>query len=144
MDRIIRELRLNDLPELIDIERRAFTHPWPPEAFDENLLPNSWVILVEDKLVGYVLYHVFEDEAVILNIAIDPDYQGLSHGSHLLQQTLDMLESEGKRRIFLDVRETNLTALNVYKKLGFTEIGIRKDYYNNPIENAIMMGRFHT
>jgi len=77
---------------------------------------------------------------VIVNFAVKPDFQGKGLGEYLLTETMRMMNNNGVQRFYLDVRISNYKARRLYEKVGFQEIGIRKQYYNNPDEDALVMG----
>lgn len=139
MNRLMRAMKQSDLSLVIDIENRAFTHPWPKQAFDELISHYARVLELDGKLIGYILCHVIMDEAVVLNFAIDPTLHGAGHGDYLFAESLKELRALGSRIFYLDVRESNVPAIGLYQKYGFSKIGIRKDYYSEPTENAIVM-----
>ncbi|HNQ43902.1 MAG TPA: ribosomal protein S18-alanine N-acetyltransferase [Candidatus Cloacimonadota bacterium] len=141
MDPILRQFKSSDIPDIITVENRAFPDPWPPEAFTGLLDYHNWILELDGKLIGYIMYHFIMDEAVILNFAIDPDYTDRGFGGYLLNGSLSELIARGCRRVFLDVRKSNLVAIGLYKKNGFEELGIRKDYYRHPPEDALVMGK---
>lgn len=140
MKRAMRELLTSDLSLVIEIENRAFTHPWPPEAFVEIPGGRSWILELDGTVRGYILYHTSEDEAVIINFAIDPLYQGQRHGEYLLNSSIRILHSQGFSHFYLDVRKSNENAIKLYNKLGFIPLGMRRNYYSDPCEDAIVMG----
>ncbi len=140
----MRELSDSDLSLVIEIENRAFAHPWPSQAFED--LKSQYILLLEvdGKLSGYIIYHVVLEEAVILNFAIEPGLQRQGHGEYLLRQSMKALRDRGCSLFYLDVRESNQAAIGLYKKLGFSVMGIRKSYYSDPDEDAIVMGLVQT
>lgn len=140
MQRLIRKLKPEDLIPITEIEQRAFTNPWPAEAFYGPYFEYARILELEGKLCGYIFFHVIIDEAVILNFAIDPAKQGQGHGKYLLVESLKELNQSGCTHFYLDVRESNETAIKLYEKQGFCALGRRKHYYSNPDEDAIMMG----
>jgi len=97
-------------------------------------------LLREDEVIGYIIYSGGADEMVIVNFAVRPDFQGKGLGEYLLTETMRMLYDRGIRNFYLDVRMSNFKAHSLYKKVGFEEIGIRKNYYSKPEEDAIVMG----
>lgn len=143
MQRRIHQLTQEDLPAVFEIENCSFQDPWPIAAFSEEVLQDAMVLEVEDVLCGYILYHVILDEAVILNFAIDPDKRRQGHGEYLLKQSLSELTQSGCTRFFLDVRRSNAQAIKLYEKYDFVTLGIRKGYYHDPPEDAIVMGRIY-
>jgi len=136
----MRDMKKEDLDAVVGIESRAFTDPWPKQAFEDIISMRSWVLEVDDSLCGYILYHKVLDEAMVLNFAIDPCLQGLGYGDYLLKHSLDKLAAEGCCHFYLDVRKSNQIALKLYTKHGFLALGTRKQYYDHPAEDAIVMG----
>lgn len=128
-----------DFAAIQAIEQRAFPDPWPPEAFTDFLLPWAFTLLLEEEIIGYIFYQGVEDEMVIINFAIDPAYQGQGWGELLLRETLAIMHDIGVVYFYLDVRASNIQANSLYQKYGFSEIGIRKQYYSQPDEDAIVM-----
>ena len=139
---VIRAMQASDLDEVIRIETQVFHPPWPREAFLEAPCSYSWVICEDEVLQGYIIYHMVLDEGVILNFAIDPKFQHHGLGTRLLNETLNLLVANGIRMFFLDVRASNLIAQNLYRKFDFHPIGKRKNYYSEPIEDAIVMVKY--
>ncbi len=138
---VIRTLRESDLPQILRIENLVFRPPWPEKAFKEVGCTQSWVICDADVLRGYIMYHVVPDEAVIINFAIDPDHWQLGLGTKLLDQTINLILDQNVNTIYLDVRRSNLAALRLYQKFGFDPLGVRRNYYSEPVEDAIVMVR---
>ncbi|MCB5261152.1 MAG: ribosomal protein S18-alanine N-acetyltransferase [Candidatus Cloacimonetes bacterium] len=144
MQRLVHTLTRADLPQVFEIENRSFRDPWPLQAFSEEVIAHARALDVDSVLCGYILYHVVLDEAVILNFAIDPDKCRQGHGEYLLLQSMRELIQSGCTRFFLDVRRSNSPALKLYEKHGFMSLGIRKTYYSDPDEDAIVMGKIIT
>jgi len=140
---VIRTLRETDLPAILGIENLAFSPPWPEEAFRHTEFTQSWVISTDGDLRGYIIYHVVPDEAVIVNFAIAPDFWCHGLGSLLLQHSLDIMQESGINAVYLDVRRSNLAALKLYNKYGFKPLGVRKNYYSKPREDALVMVRYN-
>lgn len=136
------QIRLSDrgdFPFIQAIERKAFPDPWPEEAFTDFLFPWAFSLFAGEELVGYIFYQGVEDEMVIINFAIDPGHQGRGLGDYLLENSMQEMYAHGVRHIYLDVRNSNVKARNLYHKHGFEEIGLRKKYYSHPEEDAIVM-----
>lgn len=136
---VIRPLRESDIPSILRIENQVFRPPWPEEAFQETDFTQSWVLCGPDDLLGYIMYHVVQDEAVIINFAIDPDHWRRGLGNRLLSHTLKLVLDQNVNTIYLDVRRSNLAALRLYEKHDFSPLGVRKNYYSQPPEDAIVM-----
>jgi len=134
----------DDLDEIMEIELVAFTSPWLREMFIaemEGPLSTTVVGLDGDRLAGYATYRVVIDEAHLMNIAIHPEYRLVGLGRALMDQVLGDCKEQEADYIFLEVRESNRPARGLYNSLGFEVIGVRKGYYTDDREDAIVMAR---
>ena len=142
----LRRARDEDLAEVASLERSCYGDPWPPSAFS-SLPANSRVYFTvarerpSDRLAGYVIGWYVMDEGEVANLAVAPDARGQGIGSALLEGLLADAASRGVTRVFLEVRESNQRARRLYSAAGFTEIGRRKRYYRNPVEDALILRR---
>lgn len=134
-----RRMRVEDLPRVYEIERLAFCDPWPNEAFSMMNGYHSYVALREGLLIGYIICLSALDESSIANLAIDPQFQRQGFGKELLRFAMDELATQGIKRMFLDVRRGNLAAQGLYEQFGFVHVGVRKGYYSDPPEDALVM-----
>lgn len=115
---------------------------WKASSFLSELKDNHSLYtgcMEDNKLVGYICCMAVVDEASVNNFAVAPDQQGKGIGTKLLQEMIVLLQTKGMERLWLEVRVSNEAACNLYKKIGFTEIYRRKEYYQNPIEDAYIM-----
>lgn len=131
-------------PQLWELSESAFPYksPWTVAQFKEDLkTPHSLYFLVEieGELRGYLVIHQLFDEGEVINIAVSPAFKGQQLGFKLFQAALAELAQDNLRTLFLEVRETNEPALNLYHKIGFREIGRRKKYYHHPVEDGLVM-----
>lgn len=140
----MRELTLEDFPEVIRIERETFDEPWPLAAFDGMFNHPNFGVQLGNQLIGFILYNKVLDEAVITNFAVLKDHRGKGHGEYLLEQSMKTLRDRGCSRFYLEVRQSNQVAISLYHKYGYQSLGIRKGYYNAPTEDAVVMGAFFT
>ncbi|MDC0447365.1 ribosomal protein S18-alanine N-acetyltransferase [Gammaproteobacteria bacterium] len=127
--------------EISLIESRIHRNPWSQEQIKESFQnKNNLVIGVfnQDELIGYCFILIAQTEAEILNIAIDINFQRKGLGEILLKECFERLKSQQAKNLFLEVRESNHAAKNLYSKMGFKTIGIRKNYYSDN-EDANMM-----
>jgi ribosomal-protein-alanine N-acetyltransferase len=140
----LRQATLDDLPRLLALEERSFDRPWPEGAFAQELeLPHAevWMASADGAVVGYIDFWIVGPEVSLLNVAVDPDWrrQGLA------KQLLDLLDRRAREveaeAIFLEVRRGNEGARALYAREGFEPIGIRKGYYSDNGEDAIVMSR---
>lgn len=139
----IKKLEDVDIGEVLAIERVSFPTPWKPSYFLEEMkrpIIRAYAARLTDKnraLVGYIMSHVVMDELHILNIATHPDFRHKGVASGLIKHTI--AKNPQVRVAYLEVREGNSVALDMYRKLGFREIGKRKGYYDDTGEDAITM-----
>lgn len=138
-----RQLTIADIEDIYEIERASFSSPWTKEAFLHELTENPYAtylgVELDGRLVGYGGYWLIIDEAHITNIAILPDYRGKKLGEALLRNMLDLIIEQGGIQVSLEVRISNTIAQNLYRKLGFEQSAIRKGYYTDNNEDAIIM-----
>lgn len=138
----IREISLSDVNLLFEIEKASFSSPWTKEALRLQInSPMAFNLLIEvrEEIAGYVMCLVASDECHILNFAIHPRFRKRGYGSELFSSALSMLRKRGIRHVFLEVREKNLAAIQLYLKFGFKIIGKRKKYYEDSGEDALVM-----
>jgi len=138
-----RPLVEDDLDRVVAIERAVFTDPWSRRSFEEMLAkPYVRGIAVDGDdgtLVGYTLLALVAGEGEILNLAVDPALRRRGIGRHLLHAALDLLRAAGTTSVFLEVRQSNRAAIQLYAKAGFRSVSIRRGYYRNPTEHAVTM-----
>ncbi|MCQ2507005.1 MAG: ribosomal protein S18-alanine N-acetyltransferase [Lachnospiraceae bacterium] len=140
----IRELQKQDIDQISEIEKRCFSDPWSRESFEEVLTSPSFlclVVLLDGKIAGYVVIIIAADECEIVNVATDISFRRQGIASKLLESVFALSKTNKVRAYYLEVRESNVTAKGLYSKYGFVEIGVRKKYYKNPVEDAILMRR---
>jgi len=127
----IRPTRLKDFHELLFIEEQAHIYPWPESTLKWCLeQPHLRCSVLEDgkTISGFTIYECVLDEATLLNIAINPEFQGKGLGRLLLKESLVALDATISK-VFLEVRVSNENALQLYRSEGFTQIGERRNYY---------------
>ena len=138
----IRRMREEDLADVARLEKEIFSDPWSENAIRENMEQSQTLLLsaLEDGvLVGYlIVYYVLED-GEIARIAVESDFRRNGVASRLLKELAFICADNGVNKLLLDVRESNESAKAFYKKKGFVLDGVRKNYYTNPTENAILM-----
>jgi ribosomal-protein-alanine N-acetyltransferase len=141
----IRPFRATDAPAIAEILRdSAEAAQWPPESYAKLAESPGGLVLVCDasgQPVGFVAARQAADEAEILNIAVHRDSRGKGVASALLPAALDEFRRSAIARVFLELRESNLPALALYNRHGFTPSGRRKAYYHHPDEDAVCMLR---
>ena len=126
-----REMKLDDVPEIMLIENEVYSQPWTEGIFNDCITVgyNCWVYTQQEKIVAYGLVSVAVGEAHILNLCVAPDAQGQGLGKRMLYKLMQLAEERNGNSIFLEVRESNHIARKLYDKEGFNQIGLRKNYY---------------
>lgn len=137
----IHKLKESFLKEIDLIEQDSFKEPWSKEAYEKeilNSLANYRVITVNDEVVAYGGFWKIIDEADINNIAVKKEHRGKGFGKMLMNALIEDAKKQNIKAMTLEVRVTNKSAIALYKKLGFKEAGIRKNYYSDK-EDALIM-----
>lgn len=139
----IRPMKLEDLEDICELELLSFSTPWSKESFLHELTKNAFAIyLVADVngvARGYCGMWRVLDEAHITNVAIHPDWRGKKLGEKIMREMMKQARKAGTDRMTLEVRVSNNVARNLYYKIGFHDEGIRKGYYSDNMEDAIIM-----
>ena len=144
IDQIVyRQMVAKDIEEVVATETEVFTTPWSAEVFAHELTGNDYATYIvaecENEVVGHVGMWVVLDECHITNVAVRKHRQGLGIGEALMRQAIELCRNNGVVAMSLEVRVSNETAKNLYRKLGFQEGGIRKNYYSDDHEDALVM-----
>ena len=141
---LIRKMKKEDIPAVAVLEKEIFPDPWSEQALAESLEQNHTLLLTayEDRqLIGYlILYYALED-GEIARIAVIPEKRRQGVGARLLLELENLCELNGITKLLLDVRESNAGAVSFYKDYGFTEDGIRRKFYSDHVEDAVLMSR---
>ena len=143
---IIRTLQLRDLSAIEDIERDSYATPWSRSMFAGELSKASSVCLGafdEDsgELIGYLIVSRYVDAWHVMNIAVDPNLRRAGVATALLVRLFELTSGDGRRGYTLEVRVSNTGAINLYERLGFQPRGIRRGYYTDNREDALIMWR---
>lgn len=142
-DTQFRWMTIQDIDQVLSVEEQSFTLPWRREAFENELMINQfakYLLLEKDnEVIGYCGLWLIMDEAHITNIAIVPGHRGQKLGLTLMEKVLKLAKEAGAKTVTLEVRVSNDIARSLYRKLGFLEGGIRKNYYSDNGEDALVM-----
>jgi len=140
-----REMTLEDVDAILEIEKMVYTHPWSAGIFNDciNVGYNCWVYEDQHELLAYGLVSAGANEAHILNLCVRPSSQGQGLGKRMLYKLIQMAEWRDADSIFLEVRASNTVALNLYEQEGFNRLGLRKAYYpsNDGREDALVFAK---
>ena len=138
----IREMKAQDVPQIAELERICFSDPWSAQSIATEL-DNSlscWLVAADgEKVVGYVGSQTVLDGSDMMNIAVAPDFRRKGLAEALVNALIDCLRQRKSRCLILEVRVSNTPAITLYGKIGFVEIGRRKNYYRNPKEDALIL-----
>jgi [ribosomal protein S18]-alanine N-acetyltransferase len=138
----IDRMKPGDVPRVMEIEVQCFPIPWHESAYLTELSNRSAYYVVArlaGDVVGYAGLWIIMDESHITTIGVDPVHRGKKIGEQLLLAMLEEAISRGAHRVTLEVRERNEVAQNLYRKYGFAPAAIRRGYYTDNNENAIVM-----
>ena len=138
----IRRLSLGDLSEIEEIEQRAYKTPWSRSMFASELAKPTSICLGAfegEDLVGYVVNSRYVDAWHVMNVAVDPDRQRRGIASALLEHLFDTTQDDERRGYTLEVRVSNDGAVRLYERLGFQSHGLRRGYYTDNREDALIM-----
>ena len=138
----IKETTIEDLAEIAEIEQAIFSRPWSKDGFEASVCAGNTVYLtarLEGKIAGYCGMIECLGEAEITNVAVKEECRNKGIAYAMLKELLKRGQEQGTDAFTLEVRQSNMAAISLYKKLGFIECGIRKNFYEKPVENAIIM-----
>ncbi len=142
MSLVIEPMRPEDLDEVDAIERHSFKTPWPAQVFLDELA-REWArvdIAREDRaIVGFCNYWLVKDEVHLLAVATHPDRRRAGIGRRLMDHLLALARARASTLVTLEVRRTNRPAISLYEQLGFAPVGVRRAYYAEDAEDALVM-----
>jgi [ribosomal protein S18]-alanine N-acetyltransferase len=142
-DATIRTMRGEDIEAVLDIEGRQFSSPWSAQAF-EGLIERSgaelWVVEHDEAgVIAYAVLWCILDQGELANVAVRPDFARQGYARRLLDEMFAFAKERGVESVYLEVRASNGGAADLYRSFGFTEVGLRKKYYDEPKEDAVVM-----
>lgn len=135
-------MRQDDLDDVLRIERASFEQPYSREIIEQELkIPAAqvWVVLHRGKIVAYIDFWVVKDEMELVSIAVSPRYKRKGVGDFMMHRMCRFADQHRARFIYLDVRQSNSAAQGLYEKFGFQKVGLRRRYYTDNREDAIIM-----
>lgn len=138
----IREMTFDDLDAVMEIENACFSQPWTDTGFFTFLIRDDTLFLVAEEkevILGYAGIVMVPEDGDITNVAVKEESRGKGVGRSLVSALAKESKSRGVNNIFLEVRQSNDPAIRLYRSLGFTDVGVRKNYYEKPTEDAIIM-----
>lgn len=142
IDPIIRTMEGKDLDGILEVENKCFATPWSKMMFEDELFNlNAHYLVIETmgKIAGYIGFWKIIDEGHITNIAVHPDFRRLGYGKALISAMIQKANDMEIIAITLEVRRSNNIAISLYESFGFVSSGVRKQYYSDNNEDAIIM-----
>ena len=143
---MIAPLEKKHLSEVAELEAICFNDPWSEAALLESLeasYSHFYVYTEDEKVMGYMGLYAVAGEGSVTNVAVFPEYRGQGVGHALVENAIAVGKELGLEYITLEVRESNLTAQRLYEKCGFERVGVRKNFYTSPKEDAVIMNYFY-
>lgn len=137
-------MNANHVAAIAELETLCFSDPWPEAAIVPELTnPLSlWLVAMDgDRLAGYIGSQTVMEETDMMNVAVHPDYRRQGIGEQLILSLVEKLKARGSRILRLEVRASNEAAQKLYEKLGFRQLGRRKNYYRHPKEDGLILGK---
>ena len=139
---IIETMKSSHVAQIAELEKICFSDPWSEKSIASELNNELafWLTAVEgEQVAGYIGSQTVMDESDMMNVAVHPDFRRKGIAEALVNALVEVLKSKGSRCLTLEVRASNVPAITLYEKLGFSEIGRRKNYYRNPREDALIL-----
>lgn len=135
-------MTFKEIPEVAKLEEKCFSSPWSEKTLAESLKNEfSYFVCAKsgEKVAGYAGMYYICGEGYVFNIAVDENFRKMKIGTNLLKHLIHFSKSKNLKFLSLEVRQSNIAAINLYEKLGFKNLGIRKNFYEFPKENAVIM-----
>ena len=132
----------SDIEQIVAIEEEVMSNPWNAMAYQEAISSDhAFILVAEDfgKIAGFAVFYLTAPESELPDIVVAESYRSRGLGCQLLTESIKILKAKNIDTIFLEVRESNAPARGLYVKQGFEEIGKRKYFYSNPVEDAVCM-----
>lgn len=139
----VNEYSANDIQAIVSLENECFAHPWSATAIEESAKAGTIfaVAKFENKIIGYGGVSIILDDAYITNIAVTKEFRNKGIGKLIVSYLCQLCESRGASFISLEVRQSNIPAISLYASFNFEQVGVRKNFYDNPKEDALIMTR---
>lgn len=140
----IRPMTMEDCEQVAAIEAVSFSMPWSLDAFTKTIQKDNFRYFVAEEageILGYCGFLYVLDEAEIPNVCVKASARGQGVGKQMMTVLIDEAAKLGMAVLFLEVRESNSPARRLYEGLGFEQIGMRKNFYEQPVEHAVLMSK---
>ncbi|MFQ6103425.1 MAG: ribosomal protein S18-alanine N-acetyltransferase [Candidatus Glassbacteria bacterium] len=137
----IAPMRMEDIEIVAELEKRNFSIPWSANSFLsvlEDDFSYGLVGILDGQIIAYAIFGTMDDYAELWNIAVEENFRRRGIGNRMLHHVIDLCRKSGVSSLFLQVRESNQPAQNLYRKNGFSFVMVQKNYYNAPVEDALV------
>ena len=138
----IRKMRPQDVAQIAQLEKLCFSDPWSENSITSELdnRLSHWLVAVEEgEVLGYVGSQTVLDGTDMMNIAVSPNHRRKGIAEALVNRLVSDLKEKNVVFLMLEVRKSNIAAISLYEKLGFSQVGVRRNYYRNPKEDALIL-----
>lgn len=138
----LRDMRTADVPAVAALERAAYTMPWSEATFRGLIRRRDAEMITADAggaVIGYAAFWCVVDQGELGNVCVSDEWRGHGLGARLVEEVIRRAAQRGVREVFLEVRPSNGVARALYERLGFRPVGRRRDYYQAPVEDAIVL-----
>ena len=136
------EMKAEHVPQVAALEKLCFSDPWSEMSIASELqnIWAYWLVAVDEGVVaGYIGSQSAIDETDVMNVAVHPDWRRQGIAENLITHLIQELKKRGSHALMLEVRASNTPAIALYEKLGFQQVGLRKNYYRSPKEDALIL-----
>lgn len=141
----IKKMTSAHIEEIAELEKECFSSPWSEESLKselDNIFARFFVAFSDGKIAGYIGSHNVLGEVYITNVAVLPGFRRNGVGKALVEFLVEKMKSENAEFVTLEVRKSNNNAISLYEKCGFEKVGNRKDFYEKPREDAVLMTNY--
>ena len=138
----LKNMTSQHVAQVAALESVCFSDPWSEKSVASELTNSlsTWLVAMDgDKLTGYVGAQTCGDETDMMNVAVDPNYRRCGIARQLIEALILQLRERGSCSLTLEVRVSNTPAVKLYESMGFAQVGLRKNYYRNPKEDALIL-----
>jgi ribosomal-protein-alanine N-acetyltransferase len=138
----LKNMTSQHVAQVAALEKVCFSDPWSEKSVASELTNplSTWIVAVDgDTVVGYVGAQTCGDETDMMNVAVDPNYRRCGIARQLIEALIQQLQDRGSHSLTLEVRVTNMPAVTLNGSMGFEKVGLRKNYYRNPKEDALIL-----
>lgn len=145
MNLAIEKMTVAHIEEIARLEKECFSSPWSEDGLKselDNKFARFYVAFLDGQIAGYIGSHNVLGEVYITNVAVFPEFRRNGVGKALVELLVSEMKAENAEFVTLEVRESNLNAISLYEKCGFEKVGKRKDFYEKPREDAVLMTKY--